>query len=91
MPSFAPAPPPTAGQRPYVGVPSSRRDSDGELAAVLMMTWALQTGRIPPIYPPERPNRPPEELSEDELIAFWTDDRTATGDLPVSTKISRKW
>ncbi|MEU6408697.1 hypothetical protein [Microbispora sp. NPDC046933] len=37
---------------------------------LLVSTWVLATGRIPP-------DRPPGELSCAELIEFWADDRTA--------------
>ncbi|MEU7694968.1 hypothetical protein OHB01_20975 [Microbispora hainanensis] len=37
---------------------------------LLVSTWVLATGRIPP-------DRPPCELSSSELIEFWADDHTA--------------
>ncbi|MBO3751923.1 hypothetical protein J5X84_38135 [Streptosporangiaceae bacterium NEAU-GS5] len=43
---------------------------DAQLATMLVTTWALQTGRIPP-------RRPPDQLSAEELIEFWADDAWA--------------
>jgi hypothetical protein len=45
--------------------------SDGEdalLARVLITSWSLATGRT------LRSDVPPQQLTEDELIAFWADD-----------------
>lgn len=45
-------------------------DSDDELLAMLYIgTWMLRTGRVLPR------DVPPHELHEEELIAFWADDR----------------
>lgn len=44
--------------------------NDDQLLTLLVTVWALTTGRIPP-------NRPADELTETELIAFWADDQTA--------------
>ncbi|MEV4249337.1 hypothetical protein AB0J63_38720 [Streptosporangium canum] len=41
-----------------------------------MTTWALATGRIPP-------NRPADQLTETELIAFWADEQTTLGNPPL--------
>ncbi|MEV4165519.1 hypothetical protein [Nonomuraea dietziae] len=41
---------------------------DEWLLNVLVTTWALTTGRLPP-------RGRPEALSRDELIEFWADDR----------------
>ncbi|MDP9862418.1 MULTISPECIES: hypothetical protein [Streptosporangium] len=49
---------------------------DDQLLILLVTTWALATGRVPP-------NRPADQLSEAELIAFWADEQTATGHPPV--------
>ncbi|MEZ0071783.1 hypothetical protein [Planotetraspora sp. GP83] len=46
--------------------------SDDELLALLLTTWALSTGRIPPA-------RSLDQLTDDELIDFWADEQTATG------------
>ena len=44
--------------------------SDDELIARLLIhTWALTTGKTP------RDDVPPHELTEEELIDFWSDDR----------------
>ncbi|MFE3453503.1 hypothetical protein ACFXJ8_31715 [Nonomuraea sp. NPDC059194] len=43
---------------------------DEWLRDVLITTWALTTGRLPP-------RDPPEALSIEELIEFWADDRLA--------------
>jgi hypothetical protein len=49
------------------------------LARVLITSWSLATGR-------SLPGVTPQALTEDELISFWADDKTAgTGcQLPVS-------
>lgn len=57
-----PAPARPAGPR------SSARTDDDVLAAVLISTWSLATGRI------LRSDVPPGQLTEDELIRFWADD-----------------
>src|SRR6266508_1076071 len=41
---------------------------DAALASILIHTWTLATGRV------LRSEVPPDELSQDELIAFWADD-----------------
>jgi hypothetical protein len=46
--------------------------SDGEdalLARLLITNWSLATGRT------LRSDVPPQQLTEDELIAFWADDQ----------------
>lgn len=50
--------------------PGTRRDDPGDdfLAAVLIRMWALASGRT------LRSDVPPDQLSEEELIAFWADD-----------------
>ena len=69
---------PTRPSRPGVrAVPSARRiasrpssgaGEDDFLAAILIRMWALASGR------PLPRNVRPEQLSEEELIAFWADD-----------------
>ena len=54
-------------------------DDDEQLLILLVTTWALQSGRIPP-------SRPPDQLGAAELIAFWADERTATGNPPAAAK-----
>jgi hypothetical protein len=50
-------------------------DPDDELLTMLYVgTWMLRTGRV------LRQDIPPHELSEEELIAFWADDRVTEGD-----------
>lgn len=49
---------------------------DDQLLTLLVTAWALDTGRIPP-------TRPPEQLTAAELIDFWADDQTATGNPPA--------
>lgn len=45
--------------------------SDDELIARLLIhTWTLTTGKT------LRSDVPPHELAEDELIEFWSDDRS---------------
>ena len=58
---------------PSTAPPSgSRLDDSGDevLAAVLIRMWALASGRS------LRGDVPPDQLSPDELIAFWADDMT---------------
>lgn len=43
---------------------------DEQLAGLLVRMWSLASGRRP------RPGVRPDELTEDELIAFWADDLT---------------
>lgn len=50
---------------------------DDELLALLLATWVLHTGRIPP-------GCAPAELSGEQLIEFWADEQTASGDLPAT-------
>jgi hypothetical protein len=45
-------------------------ESDDVLAAVLIRMWTLASGRT------LRRDIPPDQLSVDELIAFWADDLT---------------
>ncbi|MER7212500.1 hypothetical protein [Streptosporangium sp. NPDC000239] len=47
-----------------------RDPEDDRLLALLVTTWVLVTGRVPP-------DRPFDELSADELFDFWADDQTA--------------
>ncbi|MFF0309872.1 hypothetical protein ACFYSC_20790 [Streptosporangium sp. NPDC004379] len=48
---------------------------DDQLLILLVTTWALTTGRIPP-------NRPSDRLTREELIEFWADEHTA-GTVPA--------
>lgn len=52
--------------------PGASCDDPGDefLAAVLIRMWALASGRT------LRGDVPPDQLSEEELIAFWADDMT---------------
>lgn len=59
--------------------PRHRFDDDEQLLILLVTIWALQSGRIPP-------SRPPDQLGAAELIAFWADERTATGNPPAASK-----
>ncbi|MEV7011992.1 hypothetical protein [Streptosporangium sp. NPDC051022] len=56
--------------------PSPWTCDEDQLLVLLVTTWALISGRIPP-------NRPADQLTDTELIAFWADDQTATGSPPV--------
>jgi hypothetical protein len=47
-----------------------RVHNDDQLLTLLVTAWVLTTGRTPP-------NRPMDQLTPDELIAFWADDQTA--------------
>jgi len=47
------------------------RTDDEIIAQVLILTWAMATGRT------LRGDVPPAELGVAELIAFWADDQTA--------------
>lgn len=58
--------------------------NDRQLARVLMSMWSLASGRRP------RLDIPPDQLSEEELVAFWADDFSRSsgrharpGSLPV--------
>jgi hypothetical protein len=44
-------------------------DEDPLLARLLITSWSLATGRT------LRSDVPPQQLTEDELIAFWADDQ----------------
>jgi hypothetical protein len=59
-------------RRPSPTPGGARRDDSGDevLAAVLIRMWALASGRT------LRSDVPPDQLSEEELIAFWADDMT---------------
>jgi hypothetical protein len=41
-----------------------------ELLVLLVTTWAIRTGRMPPA-------RPPGRLTPEELMEFWADDQIA--------------
>ena len=43
--------------------------ADEQLLVTLVTTWVLVTGRTPPA-------RRPDDLTPEELIDFWADDRT---------------
>jgi len=58
-----PSPAPRPGARP-------EDPTDDILAAVLIRMWALASGRT------LRSDVPPDQLSREELIAFWADDMT---------------
>jgi hypothetical protein len=51
-------------------MPQETTDGDEVLAAVLIRMWALASGRT------LRRDVPPDQLSPEELIAFWADDMT---------------
>ncbi|MFC7382069.1 hypothetical protein [Sphaerisporangium rhizosphaerae] len=58
---------------PRRATPQSRQARlDAELLGLLVTTWAVRTGRTPPA-------RPPQQLTAEELIEFWSDDHTAGG------------
>lgn len=59
--------------RPASHPRSGTDDDTGDelLAVVLIRMWALASGRT------LRSDVPPDQLSEEELIAFWADDMTA--------------
>jgi hypothetical protein len=57
---------------------------DDLLAFLLIHTWTLTTGRI------LRSDVPPEQLSEYELIEFWSDERTASGDTAHPHRFARR-
>ena len=64
------------------GFPGQTHRSSGEdelLARVLITSWSLATGR-------SLRGVAPQALTEDELISFWADDKTAGAgcQLPVS-------
>jgi hypothetical protein len=55
-------------------VPQHARPSEDEiLARLLIINWALATGRT------LRADVPPQLLTEEELITFWADEPTAAG------------
>jgi len=58
----------TCGTRNRYSGPSPGTDEDDFLAAILIRMWALASGR------PLPRNVRPEQLSTEELIAFWADD-----------------
>ena len=49
-------------------------EEDALLARVLITSWSLASGRT------LRSDVPPQQLTEDELIAFWADDADYTDD-----------
>ncbi len=58
---------------------------DAVLASILINTWTLATGRV------LRSDVPPDELSQDELIAFWADDHlTDQGQEPLLAASAQK-
>jgi hypothetical protein len=78
VPAKPPWNPQLAGH--LAGLPEQHQlADDGYLAAMYIRMWSLASGRR------LRDDVPPEQLSEDELIAFWADDlgppsgRHATG------------
>ncbi|MET9064116.1 hypothetical protein [Streptosporangium sandarakinum] len=58
-----------SGNRPCRPV-SLQVNDDDQLLILLVTTWALATGRIPP-------NRPADQLTREELIELWADEHTA--------------
>lgn len=50
-------------------MPFTLRSDDELIARLLIHTWTLTTGRT------LRGDVPPHELTEEELIDFWSDDR----------------
>jgi hypothetical protein len=50
-----------------------------DLLTLLVLTWAIRTGRTPP-------DRPPHQLSETELVDFWADEHTVTGHPPTPAR-----
>jgi hypothetical protein len=70
MPASRDHPPARAASSARVGGPRAYPDTaeDDLLAATLIRMWELASGRKLPR------NVPPEQLSKEELIAFWADD-----------------
>jgi hypothetical protein len=61
-------------------VPQHARPSEDEiLARLLIINWALATGRT------LRADVPPQLLTEEELITFWADEPTAAADTAGGT------
>jgi hypothetical protein len=52
-------------------------DDDEILARLLITSWTLATGRT------LRSDVPPQFLSDEELISFWADERTAADHAPA--------
>ncbi len=59
------------------------RTDDEIIAQVLILTWAMATGRT------LRADVPPAELGAAELIAFWADDQTAGPASLPTARLSR--
>ncbi len=66
------------------GASRDAKAEDDLLAFLLIHTWTLITGRI------LRSDLPPDRLSEDELIEFWSDERTASGDTAHPHRFARR-
>ena len=64
-----PGPAPARSSGPRSG---AHTDEDQVLAAVLISTWSLATGRI------LRSDVRPDQLTEEELIRFWAEDLDQT-------------
>ena len=62
------------GSRPCMPARSAVSSEDDFMAVLLIVAWTLSTGRV------LRSDIPPWQLSEEELIAFWADDRMAVTD-----------
>jgi hypothetical protein len=65
------APMPLADSLREAIFPSPWISPEDELLALLLTMWVLHTGRIP--------SDTPDQLTPDELIDFWADEQTATG------------
>ncbi|MEO3810696.1 hypothetical protein ABGB17_16975 [Sphaerisporangium sp. B11E5] len=68
--------PHTTGRPRRSGAMTAEVRLDHDLLTLLVLDWAIRSGHHPP-------DRPPHQLSEEQLIAFWADEQTATGGLPA--------
>jgi hypothetical protein len=75
------SPPPASTPSP--GPHRDDRENDEVLAAVLIRMWTLASGRT------LRRDVPPDQLSEEELIAFWADDLTPPAGRHAKTGTAR--
>lgn len=71
--------PGVSASRRFFGRPPRSSAEDELLARILITSWSLATGRT-------LRGVAPQALTEDELISFWADDKTAGAgcQLPVS-------